>query len=84
MGNSIRNEAKNRLHSHPEIEKGEVFIGNKCMDSCKRLPYVKMRIGKVALDGHGNPVNKPNDVQENMLFPVFVDEKEYNLKKQKR
>ncbi len=84
MRKSNENEATDRLHKHPEIKKGEVFIGNKCMEGFKRLPYAKMRIGEIALDGKGSPVNRPNEIEENMLFPVFVDEKEYNLKKQTR
>ena len=81
-GNDV---GKDSFHNHPEIKEGEVFIGNKCMDSCKELPYLSKRLGKIALNKFGQKISKPDEIPENMLFPVFVKEEEYHrLKRKKR
>lgn len=64
---------------HPEIMKGEIFIGNRCKSEYEKLPYSKKRLGLVAIDPEtGKSLQQDYFVEENVIFPVFVNKKEYD------
>jgi len=56
---------------HPELRKGEVFLGNHHKKSFDELPHKSKRAGNIAYDDRGNPLN---DVR---YFPAFAIEEEH-------
>jgi hypothetical protein len=56
--------------THPEIRKGEVYMGNVTQDAFKHRPWKTKRLGKQPIDVHGNPIPVKT------LFPLFVNSSE--------
>lgn len=65
---------KNDGGGHPECGGDEVFVGNHHQAGFRELPWKTKRVGNVAYDERGNPLD---DAQ---FFPVFVKRAEYRGK----
>ena len=59
--------------NHPELLPGEVWLTNDGPNETY-FGYTTVRVGEIALDVHGNPVQG--------LFPVFVSKDEYDKKQE--
>ena len=57
--------------NHPELQEGEVFVGNMNQALFDNAKCETKRKGIVAYDFLGNDISNPDGNRESKLFPVF-------------
>lgn len=57
--------------AHPELRKGELFLGNMCKEEFCRTKWKSKRCGKVAYDNEETVIE--------CLFPVFILKEENDV-----
>ena len=55
---------------HPEIEEGEIFLGNSTEEDYQKIGWKTKRKANIAFDRSGNTIIG--------LFPVFIQKREYD------
>ncbi len=56
---------------HPELQKGELFIGNLALDDYFEEGWMTKRTGLTAYNQNGKAITTGG------IFPVFIQEKEF-------
>lgn len=58
------------LYKHPELQEGEVFLGNFIYGNFLKISYKTKRLGRMTYDRHGKPLT------ESSVYPVFAQRDE--------
>lgn len=63
-------------YRHPELQKGEVFLGNFTLENYALVGWKTKRLGVVAYDRQDRELDQTNMPDEWQMFPVFAQRAE--------